>query len=115
VEWFFRAHFYQDPVMPGSLGLEALLSLMKVFSRERFPHLCETHTFQAMALGRAHRWQYRGQVIPTNESVRIEMRVTAIDDGDEPTVAAEGQLSVDGKMIYAMSDFTVRLVRRASR
>ena len=115
VEWFFRAHFYQDPVMPGSLGLEALLSLMKVFSRERFPHLCETHTFQAMALGRAHRWQYRGQVIPTNESVRIEMRVTAIDDGDDPTVAAEGQLSVDGKMIYAMSDFTVRLVRRASR
>src|SRR5438046_2170758 len=22
-EWFFRAHFHQDPVWPGSLGLEA--------------------------------------------------------------------------------------------
>ncbi|HBM96867.1 TPA: hypothetical protein DD394_05060, partial [bacterium UBP9_UBA11836] len=20
-EWFFKAHFFQDPVMPGSLGL----------------------------------------------------------------------------------------------
>src|SRR5207248_6283694 len=24
-EWFFRAHFFQDPVCPGSLGLESLL------------------------------------------------------------------------------------------
>ena len=22
-EWFFKAHFYQDPVVPGSLGLES--------------------------------------------------------------------------------------------
>ena len=25
--WFFKAHFYQDPVIPGSLGLESLLQL----------------------------------------------------------------------------------------
>jgi len=24
--WFFKAHFFQDPVWPGSLGLEAFLS-----------------------------------------------------------------------------------------
>jgi len=23
-DWYFRAHFYQDPVMPGSLGVEAM-------------------------------------------------------------------------------------------
>src|SRR5205823_4748735 len=29
-EWFFKAHFYQDPVCPGSLGLESYLQLLKV-------------------------------------------------------------------------------------
>ena len=27
-QWFFKAHFYQDPVQPGSLGLEALLQAL---------------------------------------------------------------------------------------
>ena len=54
------AHFYQDPVMPGSLGLEAFLQLLKVYARERFGQLADTHRFESMALGRPHRWQYRG-------------------------------------------------------
>ena len=37
-EWFFKAHFYQDPVWPGSLGLEAFLQLLKVAAVERWPH-----------------------------------------------------------------------------
>ncbi|MEE8541753.1 MAG: hypothetical protein V3S66_08830, partial [Desulfobacterales bacterium] len=28
-EWFFKAHFYQDPVCPGSLGLESFIQLLK--------------------------------------------------------------------------------------
>jgi acyl transferase domain-containing protein/3-hydroxymyristoyl/3-hydroxydecanoyl-(acyl carrier protein) dehydratase len=110
-EWFFRAHFFQDPVMPGSLGLEALLELLKIFARERFPAHVETHRFQAMAVGQLHRWQYRGQVVPTNKQVRVEARVTAVLDGPEPQIVASGQLSVDGKIIYAMRDFAIRLVR----
>jgi 3-hydroxymyristoyl/3-hydroxydecanoyl-(acyl carrier protein) dehydratase len=26
--WFFKAHFFQDPVWPGSLGLESFLQLV---------------------------------------------------------------------------------------
>ena len=33
-EWFFAAHFYQDPVMPGSLGLESFLQLAKFVAVE---------------------------------------------------------------------------------
>ena len=114
-EWFFRAHFYQDPVMPGSLGLEAALQLVKVFARERFADLRTTHRFQAMASGESHVWQYRGQVIPSNRKVRVEVEITAITDGDEPLIVARGQLAVDGKIIYAMKHFTVRLVREAAQ
>src|SRR6185503_6916334 len=28
-EWFFKAHFFGDPVQPGSLGLEALIQLLQ--------------------------------------------------------------------------------------
>src|SRR5690606_20275223 len=28
-EWFFKAHFFQDPVQPGSLGVEAMLQAIQ--------------------------------------------------------------------------------------
>ncbi len=109
-EWFFEAHFYQDPVMPGSLGLEAFLQLLKVYARERFGQLEGTHRFESMALGRPHRWQYRGQVIPTNTQVRVQAVITKVEEGPCPVIVADGQLAVDGRVIYAMKDFAMRLV-----
>jgi 3-hydroxymyristoyl/3-hydroxydecanoyl-(acyl carrier protein) dehydratase len=32
-EWFFKAHFYQDPVCPGSLGIESFIQLLKYMAR----------------------------------------------------------------------------------
>ncbi|MBS1149558.1 MAG: omega-3 polyunsaturated fatty acid synthase [Myxococcaceae bacterium] len=113
-EWFFAAHFYQDPVMPGSLGLEALLQLLKVFARERFGACLDTHRFQATALGHEHKWQYRGQVLPTNHEVQVQATLTHVADGPEPLLIADGQLAVDGRVIYTMKNFALRLVPGAS-
>jgi 3-hydroxymyristoyl/3-hydroxydecanoyl-(acyl carrier protein) dehydratase len=112
-EWFFDAHFYQDPVMPGSLGLEALVQLLKVFARERFGGLARTHRAESMAIGRPHRWQYRGQVIPTNREVTLQVNVTEIALGHEPLLVADGLLAVDGRVIYALKDMSLRLVPMA--
>ena len=35
-KWYFTAHFYQNPVTPGSLGLESFLQLLKVAIAERW-------------------------------------------------------------------------------
>ncbi len=110
-EWFFRAHFFEDPVMPGSLGLEALIQALGLWARERFPALVDSHRYQALALGLAHTWHYRGQVIPSNSGVQVEANITKVIDGDEPVIVADGQLLVDGKIIYAMKDFPLRLIR----
>jgi acyl transferase domain-containing protein/3-hydroxymyristoyl/3-hydroxydecanoyl-(acyl carrier protein) dehydratase len=110
-EWFFEAHFYGDPVMPGSLGLEAVVQLMKVFARERFVALKDTHRAESMALHQEHRWQYRGQVIPTNSVVAVQAIITNIVDGDEPLIVADGKLAVDGRVIYTMKNFALRLRR----
>ncbi len=109
-EWFFAAHFYQDPVMPGSLGLEALLTLLKVFARERFGKCLTTHRFQATALGHEQQWQYRGQVVPTNREVQVQATLTQVTDGPEPLLIADGLLAVDGRVIYSMKNFALRLV-----
>ena len=34
--WFFKAHFVQDPVWPGSLGLESFLQLLKYVAWKRW-------------------------------------------------------------------------------
>jgi 3-hydroxymyristoyl/3-hydroxydecanoyl-(acyl carrier protein) dehydratase len=110
-EWFFAAHFYQDPVWPGSLGLEAFLQLLKVAAVERWgcSASCE---FSTIALGKPHRWLYRGQVLPGNKQVSVQAVITAVDD-NEQSLTADGFLSVDGLVIYQMNDFSLRLERGA--
>lgn len=107
--WFFKAHFYQDPVVPGSLGLESFLQLLKAFAREYFDPE-PTEEFETVALGERHRWVYRGQVIPNHQRVAVQAVITACDR-DKRFIRADGLLSVDGRVIYQMHDFTLRLTR----
>ena len=109
-EWFFKAHFYQDPVCPGSLGLEAFLQLLKVAALRRWPQLQRTHRFEPIAVGARHTWLYRGQVIPTNRQVVVEAAVMNVQEGTTPTITASGFLRVDGITIYEMTDFALRMV-----
>ncbi|RMF83128.1 MAG: hypothetical protein D6744_05280, partial [Planctomycetota bacterium] len=109
-EWFFAAHFFRDPVMPGSLGLEAFIQLLKTYARRRWPHLCRSHRFEPIAVGRPVTWKYRGQVIPTNRQITVDAFITAVDESPTPTVVGRGFLRVDGKTIYEMTDFAIRLV-----
>ena len=106
-EWFFKAHFYQDPVCPGSLGLESFLQLLKVVAAERWGISADS-CFETMALGEEHRWNYRGQIVPINQRVEIEAVITAVDDQNR-ILKADGLLSVDGKIIYQMKQFALRL------
>jgi len=106
-EWFFKAHFFEDPVTPGSLGLESFVQLLKFAAVERWGWQ-PGNVFEAAALETKHRWLYRGQIVPTNRLVTVEAWITAVDD-KRKLITAAGFLSVDGKLIYQMNDFTVRI------
>jgi hypothetical protein len=108
-EWFFTAHFYQDPVCPGSLGIESFLQILKFAARERWPSLAETHRF-ATHTGRSHRWAYRGQILRVNRRVTVEAAVTQVLDSPHPALVAEGYLMVDGLYIYRMEEFGIQLI-----
>lgn len=110
-EWFFKAHFYQDPVWPGSLGIESFLQLIKFVAIDRWEHLVDSHRFELIT-GEPHNWIYRGQVIPENKTVEVEAVITKMMNTPVPTLYANGFLKVDGLYIYQMENFGFRLIPR---
>jgi len=110
--WFFQAHFLGDPVWPGSLGLESFLQLLKVVAIERWG--CgEDATFDSPGLAHPHTWVYRGQILSSSRQVTTQAVITARDD-ERRWLKADGYLLVDGKVIYQMNDFTLRLDTRGT-
>ena len=108
-EWFFDAHFYQDPVLPGSLGIESFIQVLKYIARQRWPHLTDSHRFSLLR-EKPHNWTYRGQILPKNRLVTVEAVVTEVTEQPFPTLTATGYLKVDGLYIYEMEDFGITLV-----
>ncbi|MBW2999886.1 type I polyketide synthase, partial [Candidatus Woesearchaeota archaeon] len=106
--WFFKAHFYQDPVIPGSLGLESMLQLMKFVAFEKWGAQ-KDQSMLTIIPGMKHEWIYRGQVIPKDNQVIVDAWVTSIDD-DNKVMFADGFLTVDGRIIYEMRNFSLRMV-----
>lgn len=103
--WFFKAHFFQDPVWPGSLGLESFLQLLKYVAWKRWKAE-PVGGWQTVAVNRPHTWTYRGQVVPTDREVTVVLEVTDVDDANR-RLTADGFLTVDGRVIYQMQDFTL--------
>ena len=109
--WFFKAHFYQDPVVPGSLGLESFWQLLKVFAVDRWSlgpaARFRSPSLQADAATNSppkHEWVYRGQVVPRDCLVTVTAVIRDCDDSRR-SLTAEGYLSVDGRVIYQMKNF----------
>jgi len=110
-DWVFKAHFYQDPVQPGSIGVESVMQAVKLFmiETEALPEGMRPE-FESILLGHEFEWTYRGQVFaeaPARDGgFRRERTDGARRWRDDHGV---GRLWVDGKKIYHMSRFGTRL------
>lgn len=114
--WFFKAHFYRDPVQPGSLGIEAMIQLLQFYMRDRgLASGMREPRFEPLAVGQAMAWKYRGQVLPTNRKVSVELEIAA-EGRDEhgPWVSANAWLWVDGLRIYQARNLAMRIVEGRS-
>ena len=103
-EWFFQAHFHDDPVWPGSLGLEAFLQLLQVVGRKALG--------RADAAGSRRPWASLMMDLSrpghaADRRVTVQAEVTTIDE-QAHTLMADGWLLVDGRAIYQMKDFALR-------
>ena len=111
-EWFFKAHFFQDPVQPGSLGVEALCQLLQFFMLEQgMGEGIANARFEPLMLAKPVTWKYRGQVVPKNKVITSEIQITEVgEDAQGRYAIAEGCLWVDGKRIYSTKNLGMRIV-----
>lgn len=111
--WFFQAHFYNDPVQPGSLGIEAMIQGLQAWMMHA--GLADGLTdprFEPIALGDAMTWRYRGQVVPTNRTVVVVVDIVEVRREDGAVVAlAEADLWCDGRRIYHADNLGMRIVQ----
>jgi len=109
-DWFFRYHFHQDPVMPGSLGVEAIIEIMQAyalkndlgagFANPRFVAPLSTVV-----------WKYRGQITPENRHMSLDVHITDIvRENGKVTIIGDANLSKDGLRIYEVKDIVLSIV-----
>ncbi len=115
-DWFFKAHFYQDPVMPGSLGVEAILQALQIFALNQdlgaalqSPHFTHVADHQVV-------WIYRGQIIPDDGELQLEIHITNIEHAPgQVTVFGDAGLWKGAMRIYEVRQVAVRLLESGVR
>ncbi len=105
-EWYFQCHFQGDPVMPGVLGVDALLQLTGFF----LMHLGSDGFGRALG----GKFRFHEQVRPNSGFVTYRLDFRKILTHPQPTAFAEGAMLLRGennndKPATSMTDIMVAL------
>ena len=96
--------------MPGSLGVEAILEAMQAYALQtglgkkfKSPHFesAPSYLFQ---------WKYRGQILPTNQMMKLEVTPTGVQElGDRLILTANASLWADSVRIYEVKQAAIAI------
>lgn len=100
--WFFDCHFTNDPVMPGCLGLDAMWQLVGFY----LGWVGCLGKGRALGVGSV---KFFGQILPTSKKVTYSIHLKRIIKRKLIVGIADGDVLVDGKLIYLASDLKVGL------
>jgi len=108
-DWFFTCHFYQDPVMPGSLGVEAILQAMQTYAIQQdlgkdfvSPKFVQLENHETI-------WKYRGQILQDVDYMHLEVHIKTQEKRADGTLAIIGDAYLwnDDKRIYQITDLAL--------
>jgi 3-hydroxymyristoyl/3-hydroxydecanoyl-(acyl carrier protein) dehydratase len=110
-DWFFACHFYQDPVMPGSFGIEAVIQAMQAYALQcglgdqfASPH------FEPVP-NQHSSWKYRGQIVPTSLHWSLEVHITRIErTPDQVVIVGDASLWREQVRIHEIKQLGMRIV-----
>ncbi|MBW2942896.1 bifunctional 3-hydroxydecanoyl-ACP dehydratase/trans-2-decenoyl-ACP isomerase [Zhongshania aquimaris] len=102
--WFFDCHFVGDPVMPGCLGLDAMWQLVGFYLGWR------GNSGKGRALG-AGEVKFTGQILPDAKLVTYTLNYKRLIERKLVLGIADGEVAVDGKVIYTAKDLRVGLFK----
>lgn len=102
--WFFDCHFLGDPVMPGSLGLDAMWQLVGFF----LGWIGGAGRGRALGCGQV---KFAGQVTQDIQKVVYKIDMKRVINRSLVMGVGDGVLEADGKPIYWAEDLRVGLMR----
>ncbi|WP_055494969.1 type I polyketide synthase [Streptomyces sp. TP-A0356] len=109
-EWYFDCHFHRDPVMPGSLGVEAVLQAMRLFVLEQGLAEGIGNPRFAMATGVEMSWKYRGQILRNDGELRFDVHIKEVRrEADRLLLIADADLWKPGLRIYELTDAAIEV------
>ena len=105
--WFFGCHFIGDPVMPGCLGLDAMWQLVGFF----LGWVGGKGKGRALGVGEV---KFTGQILPTAKKVVYRINMKRVINRKLVMGMADGEVEVDGRVIYTATDLKVGLFQDTS-
>ncbi|ETA01125.1 3-hydroxymyristoyl/3-hydroxydecanoyl-(acyl carrier protein) dehydratase [Frankia sp. CcI6] len=115
-DWFFARHFWLDPVMPGSLGVEAVIqALQEWMVQEGLTDDLVEPVFVVPA-GLPMSWRYRGQIRPDDGEMTLEVHIKDVRrDGARARVVADASVWKPGMRIYGLTDIAAEARGRGAQ
>jgi 3-hydroxymyristoyl/3-hydroxydecanoyl-(acyl carrier protein) dehydratase len=103
-DWFYACHFREDPVMPGSLGIEAIFQAMKVFARQQ----SNSTAAAGLVTGQKMNWSYRGQVLQRHRQMQLEVHFKkSRRTGNTTHFSGDASLWADDARIYEVRNLAI--------
>lgn len=109
-DWFFAYHFHLDPVMPGSLGVEAVLQALQEWALDAGLADGLTAPEFVVPAGLPLSWRYRGQILADDREMTLEVHIEDVQRRPgRVRVIAEASVWKPGLRIYELTGVAVEL------
>jgi 3-hydroxyacyl-[acyl-carrier protein] dehydratase/trans-2-decenoyl-[acyl-carrier protein] isomerase len=105
--WFFNCYFAGDPIMPGSLGLDAMWQVIGYW----LGWSGSPGKGRAVGVGEV---ELRGGITPDTKRVRYEVSMRQVRRGKLAVAIANGRVFADDVCVFLAMDLRVGLIAAAA-